>query len=218
MLVGRANRRRALRASTWMAAIGFLLVGVAACDIFAPGPTFEGIPSLGNVTLRIENRSGFDISAEVLYLSGDSLVRRTVRQLAASGVESVEEVIPTNADSIIAVARLADSTSTPSGLAAGPILQLAEYKRGVDYFGDATLSFIIAAPPSGDPTPGCPGCPIFGDLNDDKLVNELDIPLFIEVVFGINRDAAARLKSDFNLDGEVNGLDVQGFVDCLIGK
>jgi hypothetical protein len=218
MLVGRANRRRALRASTRLVSIGFLLVGVTACDIFAPGPTFEGIPPLGNVTLRIENRSGFDISAEVLYLSGDSLVRRTVRALAASGVESVEEVIPTNADSIIAVARLADSTTTPSGLSAGPILQLAEYKRGVDYFGDTMLSFIILAPPSGDPIPGCAGCPIFGDLNDDKVVDQLDIPLFIEVVFGINRDAAARLKSDFNLDGEVNGLDVQGFVACLIGK
>jgi hypothetical protein len=218
MLVGRANRRRALRASTWMAAVGCMLVGVTACDIFAPGPTFEGIPSLGNVTLHIENRSGFGISAEVLYLSGDTLVRRTVRQLAASGVESVEEVIPTNADSIIAVARLAESTATPNGMAAGQILQLANYKRGVDYFGDTTLSFIIAAPPSGDPIPGCAGCPIFGDLNDDKVVDELDIPLFIEVVFGINRDAAARLKSDFNLDGEVNGLDVQGFVACLIGK
>ena len=218
MPVGRAIRRPVFRVTTWSAAIGFLLVGVSACDLFTGTPTFEGIPSFGNVTLHIENQSGLDVTTEVLYMYGDSLVRRTVRQLAASGVESVEEVIPTNADSVVAVARLADTATVPSGLSAGQILQLAQYRRGVDYSGDATLSFIIAAPPSEEPVPGCPGCPIFGDLNDDKVVDQLDIPLFIEVLFGFNRDAAARLKSDFNLDGEVDGLDVQGFVACLIGK
>jgi hypothetical protein len=216
MASGRVIRRKAVRASAWLVSGGFLLLGLAACDLFLPVLAPEGNASLNTVTLYIENRSGLDIAAEAQYLQGEVLVRQTVRQLTALGVESVEEIIPTNADSIVVAARLADGDIVPNGLTAGQTIQTATYRRGIDYSGGEVITFVIAGLPTPNPNPDCVDCQILGDLNNDGVADHNDIPPFIEVVLGRNLDPAARLKCDFNLDGMVNGEDVQGFGNRLL--
>jgi hypothetical protein len=210
--------RRDLFGATALLAFGsLLLLCPTACDVLLPGPAAAGSALPEAVTLRIENQSGIDIAAEVVYLQDNVVVRRTVRQLTVSGLESVEEIIPTAADSIVATARLAAGAVIPNGLAAGQAIQTATYQRGVDYSGGEVIAFVIAALPSGEPAPECDGCPICGDLNDDRILDQNDVVLFLAVVSGGHQDVAARLKSDFNQDGIVNGEDVQGFVNCLAG-
>lgn len=211
---GTTKRIAALLARCAAASIVVCCATGLQCQQAVPEP----LPVEG-VTLRIENQSALDVGVEVVYLEGDSLVRRTERSLAASGVEAAEEIIPTAADTVIAAAWIADTATPPQGFAAGEIIQTGVFQRGVDYQATGTISFIIAAPgPSGEPVPSCPGCPLFGDLNDDQIVDALDIPLFIDVLFGRNQDPAAIRKSDFTLDGVIDGRDIQGFVACLAGR
>jgi hypothetical protein len=57
-----------------------------------------------------------------------------------------------------------------------------------------------------------------GDLNNDGDVNELDIPMFNAVI--LNPASATNVQfcaGDVNVDLQLDGLDVQGFVDLLLG-
>ncbi len=198
-------------------AIIAIAVSGAGCDWLSP--TQQLLPSAGGVTLRIENQSGYDISVEIVYLQDSSLIRRTQRLLPAAGPESVEEIVPTPADTVIASAWIALGTETTSALTAGGLFRAEVYKRGIDYEEDGTIVFIIAAAPAPEPDDGCSGdCIIIGDLNGDQAVDLLDVPLFTAVLLGTNKDPTAIRRCDFNLDGVADGRDAQGFTACLVRR
>lgn len=54
-----------------------------------------------------------------------------------------------------------------------------------------------------------------GDINLDQNVTEDDMPLFFDLVLGNSSDPAQITQADFDGDGSVTGLDIQGFVDSL---
>jgi len=66
----------------------------------------------------------------------------------------------------------------------------------------------------------CDPC-LKGDVNDDCLVNLFDIPLFVDaLLFGdfTCSDILDVCRHDTNSDGAFNGLDIQCFVNALIGE
>lgn len=54
-----------------------------------------------------------------------------------------------------------------------------------------------------------------GDINLDQNVTEDDMPLFFDLVLGNSSDPEQITQADFDGDGSVTGLDIQGFVDSL---
>lgn len=54
-----------------------------------------------------------------------------------------------------------------------------------------------------------------GDINLDQNVTEDDMPLFFDLVLGNSSDPAQITQADFDGDGSVTGLDIQGFVESL---
>ena len=59
----------------------------------------------------------------------------------------------------------------------------------------------------------CPQTGIYGDLNDDELVNVLDVLLAVNMVLDISPDQSA---ADLNNDGDVNVLDVILIVNIIL--
>lgn len=58
--------------------------------------------------------------------------------------------------------------------------------------------------------------PQLGDVSGDCLINLTDVPLFVDVLLGLDGDAGRIFRSDIDgVDGP-NALDVQGFVDLLV--
>jgi len=55
------------------------------------------------------------------------------------------------------------------------------------------------------------------DLNNDNVVNNSDVPLFVDVLLGIDTDPLRVSRSDVNCDGQANGLDIDPFVAVLLG-
>jgi hypothetical protein len=210
--VAASDHRRTAAASV------LLLVALCAggCEWMIPAPE-EFLPT-GGVTLQIKNESGLDLSVEIVYLEGSSLIRRTQRLLLAYGAESAEEIVPTVADTVIATAYIAEGTASSAALTSGGLMQTAVYRRGVDYEDDGTIVFTIAAAPAPEPEPCSGDCIIIGDLNADHVVDLADVPLFNEVLLGRNQDPVAIRRCDFNLDGVADGRDLQGFTACLAGQ
>lgn len=54
-----------------------------------------------------------------------------------------------------------------------------------------------------------------GDINLDQNVTEDDMPLFFDLVLGNSSDPEQITQADFDGDGSVTGLDIQGFVNSL---
>lgn len=58
--------------------------------------------------------------------------------------------------------------------------------------------------------------PQIGDVSGDCVINMSDLPLFVDVVLGLDVDAGRVFRSDIDgVDGPI-GLDVQGFIDLLV--
>jgi hypothetical protein len=115
--------------------------------------------------------------------------------------------------------RLADSPELPPGLEIGGLLEAHVFERGVDYQGGETLLLVISVlePAENCIGSGTPGiCEVPGDLNADGALDHLDIPLFIEVLLGINTDQATILRADLNRDGAADGNDIQGLVAAFL--
>jgi len=202
-----------------VSAVGAVIVLASfVCGCECLNPAADQFPPTGGVTLQIKNESGIDLSVEVVYLQGTSLIRRTQLLLLAYGAESADEIVPTAADTVIASAWIAEGTGSSAALTSGGLLQAAIYRRGVDYEEDGTIVFTIAAAPAPEPPPCSGDCIIIGDLNVDHVVDLADVPLFNEVLLGRNQDAVAIRRCDFNLDGVADGRDLQGFTSCLAGQ
>jgi len=60
-----------------------------------------------------------------------------------------------------------------------------------------------------------PGGPIQGDIDANGVVNAADVALFVQVLLGLDTNAAHLMRSDINGDGVANGRDVQPFVGLL---
>jgi hypothetical protein len=214
---------RSARAAPWRPFTVVLLV-LAGCDLtLLQGPDAAGFPTdaiqPGSVALRIENNSGVGVLVEAVYEKAELRVRRTNLYLTSSGAESVEEVIPTAADRITVEVRLAGGPELPPGLETGGLLETHLFERGVDYQGGETLLLVISALEPiedciGNGTPGI--CEVPGDLNGDGALDHLDIPLFIEVLLGVNTDRGAILRADLNRDGAADGNDIQGLIASFL--
>jgi len=70
---------------------------------------------------------------------------------------------------------------------------------------------------------GCDPCPLIetpgvmqGDLDDNGAVQLADVPIFVQVLLGLDLDPTHVATSDVNCDGDVNGLDVFPLVQLLI--
>lgn len=84
----------------------------------------------------------------------------------------------------------------------------SEFENGEDFFStDATLT-VTLGPPSDTIII------VFGDVNQDTVVNFLDIATFIQLMAS---DSFIE-QGDFNQDGKVNFLDIQPFINILTGN
>lgn len=54
-----------------------------------------------------------------------------------------------------------------------------------------------------------------GDINRDQSVTDDDLPLFLDLILGNSADPQQITQADFDGDGSITGLDIQGFVDSL---
>jgi len=60
--------------------------------------------------------------------------------------------------------------------------------------------------------------PLFGDLNEDRVVDGRDVAGFVQVMVDqANLTANERFPADYDVDGTINGVDLQSFVDALVG-
>lgn len=58
--------------------------------------------------------------------------------------------------------------------------------------------------------------PCCGNLSDDGLVTTMDVPTFVDVLLGFVTDPIRRAAADVNCDGNVNGIDIQLFVNRML--
>ena len=121
-------------------------------------------------------------------------------------------------------------------VAAGPLLGAATYtwRRGVTVVGDNNPTLVltnISAAEAGDYTctveDQCAtvvsnaatvtvNVPQVGDVSGNCVINLDDLPLFADVLIGVDTDAGHVARSDINgVDGP-NGADIQGFIDLLV--
>ncbi len=56
------------------------------------------------------------------------------------------------------------------------------------------------------------------DLSADCCVNLLDLPVFVDVLVGVNTDPMSRFLSDMNEDGSADGGDIGDFVAALVSQ
>ena len=54
------------------------------------------------------------------------------------------------------------------------------------------------------------------DLNDDTQVDALDIPIFVNVLLGLDPTPWRVARADTNCDGGANGADIQPFLNLAI--
>ncbi|HVP12153.1 MAG TPA: dockerin type I domain-containing protein [Phycisphaerae bacterium] len=57
-----------------------------------------------------------------------------------------------------------------------------------------------------------------GDVNNDSRVDVNDLPGFVNVLLGHDSDPGRRARSDMNCDGSADGLDIQLFIEALLGQ
>lgn len=90
------------------------------------------------------------------------------------------------------------------------------------------VMLIAAAVAHGDPTPGAfdsggdasgatpggDGLFVFGDMNQDGVVDGLDIDPFVQALTNGQNNPAG----DMNRDGTIDGLDIDPFVQALTGS
>lgn len=62
------------------------------------------------------------------------------------------------------------------------------------------------------------GCRHVGDLDGDGDVDSTDAAIFVAVLLGQDTEPTHVAKADLDLSGMVNGLDIQPFVDALLGQ
>jgi hypothetical protein len=56
-----------------------------------------------------------------------------------------------------------------------------------------------------------------GDTNGDEATNLDDIPSFVDALMNSTTDLSVMCAADTNLDGSLDGQDIQLFTECLIG-
>lgn len=66
------------------------------------------------------------------------------------------------------------------------------------------------------PTPGAANVPIFGDQNDDGVVNGADISVFVQTLLAASPPPAAVQRADLNCSGTAEENDVPLFVELLL--
>lgn len=78
---------------------------------------------------------------------------------------------------------------------------------------------IVTTDPFGDEIWEClcvPRCPLWGDVNGDGVLDVNDIECFAACLIGTAPPICICPCADMNLDGVLNGLDIQPFVDALL--
>ena len=56
-----------------------------------------------------------------------------------------------------------------------------------------------------------------GDTNGDEATNLGDIPSFVDAIMNSTTDPSVKCAADTNLDGTLDGRDIQLFTQCLTG-
>ncbi len=84
-----------------------------------------------------------------------------------------------------------DPDSTDTGSGAAPIVDIGAYE------------FAVA--------------PVRGDVNCDGSLNALDIPVFSQVMIGLDSASCHVEAADVNRDSFVDGMDIQEFVGAIVG-
>ncbi len=162
--------------------------------------------------------------------------------LDSASAGEVFKVIVNCAGSMLAISDDPDSQSACEGstvimsVGAGPLLGAATYtwKRGVTVVGtnDPTLVLTGVTPAdAGDYTctveDQCAmvvsniatltiDTPQIGDVSADCAIDLLDLPLFVDVLIGVDVDAGRILRSDIDGLNGPDGEDIQGFIDLLL--
>lgn len=58
--------------------------------------------------------------------------------------------------------------------------------------------------------------PQIGDVSADCVIDLLDLPLFVDVLIGVDVDAGRVFRSDIDGLNGPDGADIQGFIDLLL--
>jgi hypothetical protein len=114
--------------------------GGGAEDILSPG---------GDVTVRLENHSGFKVIVDAKYTSGQTQVRTTTRVLEGDGPGKDDTILATRTEFLDITAKL-DPSVDPAALARtnlspGEVLALGHFEWGVDFHDNEVFVFIIPA-------------------------------------------------------------------------
>ncbi len=216
-----------------LALFALLVVG---CDLpflamFNEDAGPAGAPFVSGVMVRVENRSGFGVTIETTYQTGDLQTRDSRRHLAADGVEAVEEIPPTTADSLTVTVRVATPAELPEWLALGDIYHVATFERDADFVWGETLVVII--PPPGPPGPEPEPLPApIADCNANGTPDAQDIasgtsadcdedgmPDECQSSDDANHNGVPDVcepTGDMNDDGQLDVDDIQPFIDALL--
>ena len=96
----------------------------------------------------------------------------------------------------------------PLGLGNSPNLGDASLVNLNTFPGNQYLGYTLTAACGSDPA----------DIDGNGVVDGSDITTFVSVLLGTNLDLCPLQKSEFFVDGERNGLDIQGFVDAFLAS
>lgn len=211
-----------------------------------PGPAFQcSAVTAGQVTTRTAELvptgpiGGLSIGS-IASFGEDAEGELYIIDSVAAG--EVFKVVVNCAGSALAISDDPDSQSACEGgtvimsVGAGPLLGAATYtwKRGVTVVGanDPTLVLTGVTPAdAGDYTctveDQCAmvvsaiatltiDTPQIGDVSADCAIDLLDLPLFVDVLIGVDMDAGRILRSDIDGLNGPDGADIQGFIDLLL--
>jgi hypothetical protein len=63
-----------------------------------------------------------------------------------------------------------------------------------------------------------PNGPVAGDIDGDSQVDLTDVAIFVDVLLGADTDPAHVAASDLNSSGAADGVDIEPFVNALLGQ
>lgn len=210
-----ANRRTfTSRATASMA----LLLAASGCDSLTAlnGDGGDLVLDPNAIRLIVDNRLGAPVVVEAVFRSGAIEARRTMRYIAAGGVDATVQVIPTVADRLELRARRADG---PGGGAGNTLVREALLSRDADFAAGETVRWVIEeiiedeAPTAGDDTP--PDCNTNGTADAIELASGLLTDADTDAVPD-ECQPRAPIAGDVNCDGAIDADDVPPFVAVLL--